>query len=92
METKLEMPREWAVFALAICHVHLGCLLFSFIFRPITGFRILHSRFFSLSRSRIEQVVAILRDHYVIEGRPFRGDFMHLIAYVKIIAYATSVR
>ena len=35
---------------------------------------------------------AILRDHCVIEGRPFRGDFMHLIAHVKIIVYATSLR
>ena len=39
------------------------------IFRPLTGIQILHNRYFSFYRSRIEQVNAIIRNHDVLEGR-----------------------
>ena len=63
------------------------------VFRPLTAIQILilHNRFFSFYRSRIEQVNATVRNHDIIEGRPFRGNLAHLDAYVKIIVHCTNV-
>ena len=58
---------------------------------PLTAGQILHNRFFSFYRSRIEQVNAVVRNHDILEGRPFRGDLNHLNAYVKIILHTTNV-
>ena len=60
-------------------------------FRPLTGIQILQNLYFLFYRSRIDQVNAIIRNHDDLEGRPFRGDFEHLTAHVKITVHATNV-
>ena len=60
-------------------------------FRALTGIQILHNRYNSFYRSRIEQVNAIMWQHDVLEGRHLHGDLKHLNVYVKIIVHATNM-